>query len=184
MPFICTGVNHGHISVRPQGVWLLSGFQSQNHPCLAVSGTYTYRQKQQEHLPRRPKTVVVFPEDRWDKFPSLFHIGCALNHTDDVVSLGEEGYPVVEGSLLLVIQILPFGLHILGLDRRLCKRTRGVFAGEDCWLISELSASRGLMSKNAFFPHGMMNQYMATHNQQGTVRSGTTHRKGAGGHAR
>lgn len=71
------------------------------------------------------------------KSPSLFHVGCALNHTDNAVSLGEEGNPVIEGALLLVVQVLPFGLYVLGLDRRLCKRAGGVFAGEDCRLISE-----------------------------------------------
>lgn len=103
----------GRVSDGQRGVWRLGNFQSQGHLVFAVSRIYTSGRKQQEHLPRPP--MVVFP-GRWDTFARLLHIGCALNHTDDVVSLGEEGYPVVEGPLLLVVQILPFGLHILGLD--------------------------------------------------------------------
>lgn len=58
---------------------------------------------------------------------------------DDVVALAEEGVPVVERALLLVVQVVPFGLHVLGLGGGLGEGARGVVAGEDwAWRLAGL----------------------------------------------
>jgi hypothetical protein len=51
----------------------------------------------------------------------LFQVCGTLHNSNNVVSLGEEGHPVVERLLLLVVQIMPIGAHILGLGRCLAE---------------------------------------------------------------
>lgn len=46
----------------------------------------------------------------------LFHIGSTVNNTNNVVALGEEGNPVVQSLLLLVVQVVPLRFDILGLS--------------------------------------------------------------------
>lgn len=66
-------------------------------------------------------------------------VGGAGDLADDVVALAEEGVPVVQRALLLVVQVVPFGLHVLGLGGGLGEGARGVVAGEDwAWRLAGL----------------------------------------------
>ena len=60
----------------------------------------------------------------------LFKVGRTLDLADDVVPLGEKGDPVVQDALLLVVEVLPLGGHVLGLGGRLGQCPRSVLASE------------------------------------------------------
>ena len=58
-------------------------------------------------------------------------VGCICHNSDDVVPVGEEGDPIVECALLLVVEPGPILVDILGLDRGLAERLGHVFPGKD-----------------------------------------------------
>lgn len=68
--------------------------------------------------------------------PSFSHVLGSFNDTDDVVSLAEEGVPVVESTDLTLGEVLPFRPDVFRLQRCLRQRTRGVvtgkYYGHDC----------------------------------------------------
>jgi hypothetical protein len=59
-----------------------------------------------------------------------------FDNANDAVSLGEEGYPIIQHAFLLIVQVLPLGTDVLGLCRRLGEGPRGILAREDCGLES------------------------------------------------
>jgi hypothetical protein len=60
-----------------------------------------------------------------------FPVRGTLHESNYIVSLGEEGVPVIQGRLLFVIQILPLWLDILRFCRRLSQCSGSVFPSED-----------------------------------------------------
>lgn len=75
---------------------------------------------------------------------SLLHVCSALNPANYIVALGEEGDPVVESRLFLVIKVLPVWPDILGLGRSLAESARGVLASEH-WSTTGISHEPAMM---------------------------------------
>lgn len=69
----------------------------------------------------------------------LLHVCCAFYHTHNVVALREEGHPVFQSALFLVIQIVPLGGHILSLGGSLSERAGSILASENCMVAGYMS---------------------------------------------
>lgn len=59
----------------------------------------------------------------------------SLNLSNNVVSLAEKGVPVVQDGLLLVIQVLPFWLHIVLARAGLCKGAGSIVTGKHWYIV-------------------------------------------------
>lgn len=60
----------------------------------------------------------------------LIGVCCADDLADNIVALGEECDPVVQDALLLIVEVLPLGLHILWVCGGESKGTRRILASE------------------------------------------------------
>ena len=85
---------------------------------------------------------------------SLNSIVCRILHlSNNVVSLAEEGEPLIQHGLLFVVQIIPIGSAVLWLQRRTCQTPRWVLSCKD-WIAVSLSAclSEGGRGHTAVLP--------------------------------
>lgn len=64
------------------------------------------------------------------RFVQSLIVRSILHLSNDIISLTEEGEPFIKHGLLLVIQVIPIGDAVFGLERRTGESTRGVFSSE------------------------------------------------------
>lgn len=102
--------------------WLISAFNYDSPPSHCIARTTRCAADQKLQSSRFSIDAVSV---------SLSSIRRALDLPHDVVSLREERVPIIQHLFLIVREIAPFRLDILGFSRGHAEGARGIVTGED-----------------------------------------------------